>query len=733
MHTVYLYKPRTMKKLLLLITGIVLTGSTQTLFALTYTVANNNDSGAGSLREAIEFANASVGVADIISFAGLGTTTITLQTPLPYLSDDAGVTIDGTTATGFVANTNQTGAFSAGTTMKIVLDGATYSVSTGISMDPSIWGGANNIIRGLVLTGFTNGILTAGNTSSFSPTYATSPLQVYGCYIGTDITGTIYDNRTSIGINISSSYCIIGSGAAADRNLITGGTGIYIIGASVGSIKGNIIGLAKNGTNFSNCVYPTGPKPSIGINLFSYEYVIGGVGAGEGNVISGNALYGITMQFSYNNILGNIIGPDADGVSNAKTNDQSAGIYLDNGASDDTIGGTVPGARNIISGNTLYGIYSAAYIFIPGTKYHRIWGNYIGPDINGAAMASSTQQYGIYLRAGCSNNTIGGSLPGEPNNIGFNSISGIYITRGTQTFSKANFNLISRNLIYNTNTAMIKAIDLAGTGNDNYAKPTILSISTTAVSGTSGTNGDIVEVFKTDGACVNAMQYLGSGTVAGGAWSVNVTGLVNNGDQVIANVHNANGNTSEFASCIVLPIELLSFSGKNTGSVNMLEWVTASEINNDFFTIERSIDGMTFETIGIVDAAGNSTASLSYSLKDQHPGQLTYYRLKQTDYNGDYTYSQTISLAMPGIDIISIYPNPASDHFQYSISSSDETEAKVLVIDVLGRTVFEKSIMVMQGINNYKIEASEISNGAYTLQLATTKGLYRAQKQFSIK
>lgn len=100
-----------------------------------------------------------------------------------------------------------------------------------------------------------------------------------------------------------------------------------------------------------------------------------------------------------------------------------------------------------------------------------------------------------------------------------------------------------------------------------------------------------------------------------------------------------------------LPIELLSFNGENLGSYNNLKWTTASEINNDYFTIQRSEDGYNWDIIGKVDGSGNSTDLKSYSLiDDSYNSVLNYYRLKQTDFNGDYKYSDITTIDNRVID-----------------------------------------------------------------------------------
>ncbi len=86
---------------------------------------------------------------------------------------------------------------------------------------------------------------------------------------------------------------------------------------------------------------------------------------------------------------------------------------------------------------------------------------------------------------------------------------------------------------------------------------------------------------------------------------------------------------------VVMPVELLSFTGENIGGENILNWVTASERNNDFFTIERSIDGVDWEIIKYIDGAGTTTSGNMYELIDEnYKSVINYYRLSQTDFDG---------------------------------------------------------------------------------------------------
>jgi len=115
-----------------------------------------------------------------------------------------------------------------------------------------------------------------------------------------------------------------------------------------------------------------------------------------------------------------------------------------------------------------------------------------------------------------------------------------------------------------------------------------------------------------------------------------------------------------------LPIKLLSFDAQKNGDVVDLSWVTAEEINNDFFTIERSVDGQVFEELTQVQGAGTSSESRSYSTIDNDPlSGTSYYRLKQTDFNGQYEYFPMVAVDFENtvstvsvVENLTVGPNP---------------------------------------------------------------------------
>ena len=134
-----------------------------------------------------------------------------------------------------------------------------------------------------------------------------------------------------------------------------------------------------------------------------------------------------------------------------------------------------------------------------------------------------------------------------------------------------------------------------------------------------------------------------------------------------------------------LPIELISFEArKNNRDVN-LTWQTASERNNDFFTVERSPNGIDWDVLELIDGAGSSTELLSYETYDNYPLKgISYYRLKQTDFDGKATYSAIKSIS--NTEDLMVLPNPGNGIF-YVSGLSDRTENQVVVMDVTGKTI----------------------------------------------
>ncbi len=176
---------------------------------------------------------------------------------------------------------------------------------------------------------------------------------------------------------------------------------------------------------------------------------------------------------------------------------------------------------------------------------------------------------------------------------------------------------------------------------------------------------------------------------------------------------------------VTLPIELVHFSGKNIGGYNRLEWVTKTEINNDYFTVEHSLDGENFEAIGTVRGAGNSTISLHYAYNDYQSFKgINYYRLTQHDFNGEIHYSEPIAVESEGqnlLQLLSVFPNPTDGDIHLKIVALEETTVEIKIQDIYGKQCLNKEMLLEEGSNNLKFELGSYSPGLYFVSLQSRK------------
>ena len=175
---------------------------------------------------------------------------------------------------------------------------------------------------------------------------------------------------------------------------------------------------------------------------------------------------------------------------------------------------------------------------------------------------------------------------------------------------------------------------------------------------------------------------------------------------------------------IPLPIELVSFEGKAQGRKNLIQWATASETNNDFFTVEKSADAVNFEPLAKVAGAGNSSSIRNYSTYDNNPiNGTTYYRLKQTDYNGAFTYSSVISVdnAWTDVNVTNVHPNPTTNNINFDFYTSLSGKVIVRIYDYMGRLVDEENQNVNEGNSSLQAKMENLSSGVYFLKVAFDK------------
>lgn len=169
-----------------------------------------------------------------------------------------------------------------------------------------------------------------------------------------------------------------------------------------------------------------------------------------------------------------------------------------------------------------------------------------------------------------------------------------------------------------------------------------------------------------------------------------------------------------------LPVELMSFEVKTLGDIVRLDWATATEVNNDYFTVERSKDGNSWNEVLIVDGSGTSNGVINYNAIDDSPMQgISYYRLKQTDFDGQYSYSK-----VRAVDVSSIIgemfasPNPSDGVFTINRNIIDEED--ITIYDGSGKEVTGYQTSNEQQL---RLDLSGLPNGMYFLNIRIDDGL----------
>lgn len=176
------------------------------------------------------------------------------------------------------------------------------------------------------------------------------------------------------------------------------------------------------------------------------------------------------------------------------------------------------------------------------------------------------------------------------------------------------------------------------------------------------------------------------------------------------------GGQVEFTTSSPLPVELTSFNLYLKDDLCYIEWETGCEINNDYFIIEKSKDGLNWQSISTVLGNGNSFVPIKYNYIDKQGCIGTcFYRLTQVDYNGDSETFRPLSVSSDKDPIFSIdvSPNPISDKVKVNFTSSESNEYDFKIISQKGELVYESKIIGVKGENMFSLDLSYLTQGFY--------------------
>lgn len=179
-----------------------------------------------------------------------------------------------------------------------------------------------------------------------------------------------------------------------------------------------------------------------------------------------------------------------------------------------------------------------------------------------------------------------------------------------------------------------------------------------------------------------------------------------------------------------LPVRYLSFKGARVDKQNRLNWTTTAETDNTGFEVQRSLDGQHYEKLDFVPSIFTG-ANSTYSYSDpQSDNRVSYYRLKQIDKNGKFSYSTIVIIKSnegSNIELSAIYPNPVSADLNLKVNALNADKLAIVITDAAGKTVANYHASVTAGMNNFEYNVSNLRTGTYYIKLIGTEGSTQTQ------
>lgn len=178
-----------------------------------------------------------------------------------------------------------------------------------------------------------------------------------------------------------------------------------------------------------------------------------------------------------------------------------------------------------------------------------------------------------------------------------------------------------------------------------------------------------------------------------------------------------------------LPVHFVSFTGELRNNSAILTWKTENESNNRYFIIEKSVNGASFDSIGVVTASNRSAAT--YTFADTKLSNTNVYRIRQVDIDGASIFSKMIVLKKSVVNgELKVFPSTAISTVQYSLAVSEPTTLQVAVVDASGRTVLQQMNQVNAGSFQQSLNIQNLNSGIYYLQVKSNDGSVNLTKTF---
>lgn len=621
-------------------------------------------------------------------------------------------------------------------TMNLNIGGTTAASAEGQNLTLS--GIISNTAGTLSLTkiGTSTVILTAANTFIGSTTVSAGTLRL-GASSTLNTSGPL--GTTGAGTSVTSGASIDMNGfsltSGATEALSINGTGVSGVGAltnssSTASTYVGVITFATDATiaGEGGLLNITG-TPASGTAAITLGGAAGGsittVIAGARALTKEN---GGTWTLSGTNTFtgGTTLNSGTLNINNTQALGTSAGTFTINGG---TINATTAGISTVAYPLALNGDFT-----------------FTGTNNLNLGTGSTTLNANRQITVSGGTLTIGGSISSASNNLtklgggtlsfGSNpvTLNDLTISAGTLTSTSVTLSLAGNFSNSGTFTHNSGTVDFNGSSAQQISGSAItfndlnmsgvgtktISNSITVAGNLSIDGGTAAILANGTSSTADALSLGGNGTVAG-SWGGTSSAATNKNGTFFTT--SATGIVTAATTSGSLPVKLISFEASRVSNYNILNWVTATELNNEKFEIERSLNGVDFIKIGEVDGNGNSNQIIKYSFIDKDAENQTlagvYYRLKQVDFNGKFEYSNTIKLLKInsfGIAKPVVSPNPFSNQIKIELPKGSLDLINLKITSMNGVSVFETTVLVGKS-NSIDVNTETLSSGIYFLSV----------------
>ena len=606
-----------------------------------------------------------------------------------------------------------------------------------------------------VLSG--NGITLTGNITNSSSNQCTINiaiiLNVATCVISAGskliLSGIISETGGARVINKTGANVLELGGA----NTYSGGTTIsagtlYATPWANTSFGAGAITIGSGTTLWLNASYIANNIVNNGGNML----LDNGFGSSISGNITNNALLTIQVWFTTHTLSGNISGAGGITLYTTLSHIQCCttnGLLL-SGTNSYTGPTTVLSGKLKAGSTAAFGTNSALTLANTASAILDITGfsNSIGSLAGGGATGGNVTLGAATLTVGGAgtSTSYGGVISGTgaltKTGAGTLTLSGANTYTGNTTISAGTLQLGAAGVIANTSN-MVMSGGTFSSGSGAGFNETIGTLTVTANSTLNlGTGSHSINFAASNGASWTAGRFLRvTGWTGGFNGTSGTAGKIFSGSSAelsagkLAQIYFVNGaathtatqlSDGEIVPTATLPVELLEFKATPNSAIKKIDllWVTASEINNDYFVIERSTNASDWIPLDSVNGAGNSNAVLSYHYPDNNPYSGTsYYRLKQIDNDGTTEYSNIEVVNFEGLEIISLFPNPSSGEVSISIKSSETGTLELKAYDSVGKLVSNEVFQVNEGVSNINTQINA-ADGKYFISVMMGNGQY---------